>query len=99
MTTMWTLAVVLVLVVALLLALDRLALWAGSRNWIYYRNNPRKPGDGLGLLAKIYQPSLEHVVEEKASRAARAEQDESGEDAHGSHRDDDVPEDDPEHGR
>lgn len=52
---------------------------AGERGWVYNRYNPRPRGAGsLGLLESIYQPSLEHVLEERSSQEARGDQDESG---------------------
>jgi len=54
--------------------------WAGERGWVFNKYNPRPPGGGtLGLLESIYQPSIEHVIEERSSEAARGSQDESGE--------------------
>jgi hypothetical protein len=53
--------------------------WAAERDWVYNKHNPRPRGLGtLGLIETIYQPSLEHVIEEKASERARGSQDESG---------------------
>lgn len=52
---------------------------AGERGWVFNRYNPRPRGAGsLGLLESIYQPSIEHVIEERASEKARGSQDESG---------------------
>lgn len=52
---------------------------AGERGWVYNRYNPRPRGGGtLGLLEEIYQPSIEHVIEERSSEAARGSQDDSG---------------------
>lgn len=59
-------------------AAHRLALRLERRGWIYYRNSQRPRGVGLGLLAPIYNPALEHVVEEESSQRARADQDASG---------------------
>jgi len=57
--------------------------WAARRNWVYNRHNPRPPGSGgtLGMLETIYQPTIEHVIEERSSERARGSQDESGEDS------------------
>ncbi len=53
---------------------------AAERGWVYNRYNPRPRRAGtLGLLEAIYQPSIEHVVEERSSERARGSQDESGE--------------------
>jgi hypothetical protein len=52
---------------------------AGERGWVFNRHNPRPRGAGsLGLLESIYQPSIEHVVEERSSERARGSRDESG---------------------
>ncbi|HAX81325.1 MAG TPA: hypothetical protein DCY40_02005 [Actinobacteria bacterium] len=62
-----------------------LVLWAansrraGERGWVYNRYNPRPRGTGtLGLLESIYQPSIEHVIEERSSQKARGDQAKSG---------------------
>lgn len=53
---------------------------AGERGWVYNRFNPRpRRGGTLGLLESIYQPSIEHVIEERSSERARGSRDESGE--------------------
>jgi hypothetical protein len=52
---------------------------AGERGWVYNRYNPRPRRTGtLGLLESIYQPSIEHVIEERSSQKARGDQAESG---------------------
>lgn len=54
--------------------------WAGERDWVYNRYNPRRRGLGsLGMLETIYQPSMEHVIEERSSEKARGSQDATGE--------------------
>jgi hypothetical protein len=61
-------------------ALHRLSRLAGERDWVYNKHNPRPRGGGtLGLLEEIYQPSIQHVIEERSSQRARGSQDESGE--------------------
>ena len=54
--------------------------WAGERGWVYNRHNPRPPGVGYapGAFDEMFQPSVEHVVEERSSERIRADQDESG---------------------
>jgi len=53
--------------------------WAAGRGWVYNKYNPRPRGSGIPTtLDEIYQPSVEHVTEEQASEATRADQDESG---------------------
>ena len=56
--------------------------WAGERGWVYNKYNPRPPGMGrtLGLLEEMFQPGIEHVVEEQTAEAIRTDQDESGDD-------------------
>jgi hypothetical protein len=52
---------------------------AGERGWVFNKHNPRPRGSGtLGFLESIYQPSIEHVIEERSSERARGSQDESG---------------------
>ncbi|HEX5631169.1 MAG TPA: hypothetical protein VFY15_05880 [Acidimicrobiia bacterium] len=52
---------------------------AGERGWVYNRYNPRTRGMGsLGLLETIYQPSMEHVIEERSAEKARGDQAKSG---------------------
>ncbi len=74
---------VALIVVAVVLALagygsHRLALWAEARGWIYYKNKRRPAGVGLSLIGQIYQPSIEHAVEEEQSERTKADQDDSG---------------------
>jgi len=65
-----------VLIVAVWAANSRTA---GERGWVYNRYNPRPPGIGtLGTLEAIYQPSMEHVIEERSSEKARGDQADSG---------------------
>jgi hypothetical protein len=77
------LLIAIVVVVVLFLAVVTWALnsrWAGERDLVYNRYNPRRRGGGtLGLLEAIYQPSIEYVIEERSSERARGSQDESGE--------------------
>ncbi|MEX1207488.1 MAG: hypothetical protein WEE36_02630 [Acidimicrobiia bacterium] len=52
---------------------------AGERGWVYNKHNPRPRGIGtLGLLETIYQPSMEHVIEERSSEKARGNQTKTG---------------------
>ncbi len=53
--------------------------WAAKRGWVFNRHNPRPRGSGIPmLLDQIYQPSIEHMIEEQTSESIRADQDESG---------------------
>jgi hypothetical protein len=72
----WVMAVAAVLVVGY--GLHRLALWADGRGYIYYKSKPKFKGSSLGLIEGIYNPSVEHVVEERSGERARGSQDESG---------------------
>jgi hypothetical protein len=52
---------------------------AGERGWVFNRHNPRpRGGSTLGLVESIYQPSIEHVIEERSSEKARGDQAKSG---------------------
>jgi Family of unknown function (DUF6191) len=67
--------------VAILLVLDRIALWAESRGWIYWRRS-RGGGGGGGALADVYllfQPSRQHIVEEQDRQRLTIVQKETGE--------------------
>ena len=72
----------LVALVALgiLYGLHRLALWADRNGWIYYKTKPKFRGSSLGLIESVYNPAMEHVVEERGGERARGSQDESGDD-------------------
>jgi hypothetical protein len=51
---------------------------AGERGWVYNRHNPRRRGGGTLGLEAMFQPSIEHVIEERSAEARRGSQDESG---------------------
>lgn len=72
----------LAVAIVALYGVHRLALYAGARGWIYYRNNPT-PSDagGIGVMsvAQIFEPELEHVLDEIHSEKVRADQDAEGE--------------------
>ncbi len=59
--------------------LDKLALWAERRGWIYYRNK-RSSGGAMGNafleLQSFFEPSKRHVVEER--KRIKKEAQESG---------------------
>lgn len=69
--------VIIVLVIALVYGLHRLALFAEYRGWIYYRTRPPRMRT-LGLLEELADPSVEYRVEEQASEAIRADDEDSG---------------------
>jgi hypothetical protein len=53
--------------------------WAADRDWFYNKHHPRPRGGGtLGLFEQVFQPSIEHVIEERSSEHRRGNQDESG---------------------
>lgn len=58
----WVLGAVVILVV-----LDRVAVWAESRGWIYWRRRSPEGGGGgvLGDVFELFAPSRQHLVEEK----------------------------------
>ncbi|HDK46025.1 MAG TPA: hypothetical protein ENG94_07075 [Actinobacteria bacterium] len=56
-------------------ALRRAMRWAGERGWVYNTYNPRPPGAGTsGQVAQIFQPAIEHVVDEQKSQRILATQ-------------------------
>ena len=67
-----------VAIVAVLYGLHRLAVWADRNGWIYYKTKPKFRGSSLGLIESVYNPAMEHVVEERGGERARGSQDESG---------------------
>lgn len=91
---MTTALVIAGVVVALLLVgfgLDRLGLWAERKGWVYYRTRRGKGPVNLGLLDQIYQPSMEHVIEEETQERTFGETIESA-DPNDPDAGDDVPE-------
>ena len=64
-------------VVALLYGLHRVASFAEYKGWFYYRTRPPRMRS-LGLLEELSDPSVEYRIEEQASEAIRADQEESG---------------------
>ena len=72
----WWVTVSLVLVA--LWALDRLALWAEARGWVYYRKKKPSGGGGaiLGVAVEVFQPTQHaavQVIEEQSRRIDVAE--------------------------
>ena len=67
------------LALVLVLAAITSSRWAGKRGWVFNKHNPRPIGSGMPMmLDQIYQPSIEHVIEEQTSESIRADQNESG---------------------
>ena len=52
--------------------------WAESRGHVYYLEKPSRRPPPIGLLAQIYKPEMEYVIEEESSQHVRGEDDESG---------------------
>jgi hypothetical protein len=52
--------------------------WAERRGYVYYLDKSKRSAPPIGLLAQIYKPEMEYVVEEEASQHVRGEEDESG---------------------
>ena len=68
-----------VLAIALVVVIVANSRWAAKRGWVFNKHNPRLSGSAnLVLLDQIYQPGVEHVIEEQSSESIRADQDESG---------------------
>lgn len=65
-----------------LFALDRLALWAESRGWIYWRRSRRRGSAGVGnALLEVHallEPDRRAMVEAIRSEDEEVEEDESG---------------------
>lgn len=74
-------AVVLgVLAIAIGIVFVSRSRWAATRGWVFNKHNPRPRGSGAKmLLGQIYQPGIEHVVDEQVSQQTQADQSESGE--------------------
>ena len=79
--------VIVLVILAVLYGLHRLAGYAESRGWIFYRTRPPRVRM-LGLLEELVDPRAEYVVEEQSSEAIRADQAETGD----GYRRDDEPE-------
>jgi hypothetical protein len=71
----------LLVVATVLVAVDRVLLWAESRGWVYWRRSKPEPSGGsgaLGELIELFQPSRRHVVEERQRQHLTADLPESG---------------------
>lgn len=71
---MWTAAVVLFVVV-----LRQVLMWAARRGWIYYGDGNR-PRLRAGNALSMFQPEIEHVVEQEQWGYVEDVDDEAGED-------------------
>ena len=52
--------------------------WMARRGWVYYRSEDQPRPSSLGLIEEIYQPSIEHVIDEEARERTVADQEASG---------------------
>lgn len=70
-------------IAALLFALDRVAVWAEGKGWIYWRHSDTRSAGAvvMGPLVELFQPSYSHVMEEERRLLAGIEQ-ATGEDPH-----------------
>ena len=60
------LALTVLALVAALIALDRAALWAEARGWIYWRRSKRKgsaAGSALLDIGAVFDPGTQHMVD------------------------------------
>lgn len=71
------LLIILVAIAVALYGLHRLALFAESRGWIFYRTRPPRVRM-LGLLEELVDPRSEYLIEEQSSEEIRADVAESG---------------------
>ena len=68
-------AIVAVVAIGLIL-LDRLAVWMGSRGWIYWRKQKpaSKSGGGCGMsglltdFQQLVEPQVRHVIQDREER-------------------------------
>ena len=75
------LAMVIALAAAALFVLDRLALAAEARGWIYWRRRRANPGTRAGAMLEmqsLLEPSKRHVIQ--VQRAETEEEDDAGDD-------------------
>lgn len=68
-------------------AVHLLLTWMERRGWIWYRSKHRPRPSSLGLLEEIYQPSVEHLIDQQVEDDTTADHVTTGE------PEDDPPED------
>jgi len=76
----WSFVIAPIAIALGLYCLHRLALWAESRGWIYYRTKRMPPGAaGMAMMhiSEVFEPEFEHVLDEMYSEIIRAEDSES----------------------
>lgn len=67
------------LVLTLVAAVSHFSLrWMARRGWVYYRSDDRPRPSSLGLIEEIYQPSIEHVIDEEVRERTVADREASG---------------------
>lgn len=78
---MVSVAIKVMVAVALLYGLHRLFLWMEEQGWVYYwhKRGTGNAGNVLLPIQAIYQPEVNYVLEERVRLEAEAEEDESGE--------------------
>lgn len=69
--------IIVAAVLVLLYCLHRLAIYAETQGWIYYRTRPPRVRM-LGMLEELVDPRVEYTIEEQSSEAIRADHAESG---------------------
>lgn len=76
----WVLIIILIASALLIIgtAGHLVLMWANRKGWVYYRNEDRPTPHSLGLLEEIYQPSIEHVIDQEISEQTAADSTESG---------------------
>ncbi len=70
--------IVVVALAASAFAAHRTALWAEARGWIFYKKTTKFRGSSLGYLEEIYNPGMQHVMEERDSERGGGDQEASG---------------------
>ena len=67
---MWPAVGILLAAALALVLIDRLALWAEARGWIYWRRRKTHGGAGavLGPVIDVFQPTYSYTVEDQRSR-------------------------------
>ena len=75
----WVLPFEVILVLGLTaLATHVVLTWFEKRGWVYYRSTDRPRPRSLGMLEKICQPSMTHVIDHETLEDSVKDQSESG---------------------
>jgi hypothetical protein len=64
-----------ILLIAVLFCIHRIAVWAEGRGWIYYRKRQGSSGalgNALLELQTIFEPSKQHVIEERMKQGGES---------------------------